>query len=56
MLSGLGEDESRSILEERGKVDIGCEFCGAQYMFDAVDVGQMFTPGSDQPPSSDAVQ
>jgi molecular chaperone Hsp33 len=56
MLSGLGAEESRSILAEQGRVDIGCEFCGAHYGFDAVDVEQMFTPGPDQPPSSDAVQ
>jgi molecular chaperone Hsp33 len=56
MLSGLGPDESRSILEERGRVDIGCEFCGAHYTFDAVDVEQLFTPNSDQPPVSKSVQ
>lgn len=56
MLTGLGQAESQSILAERGQVDIGCEFCGAQYVFDAVDVGQMFTPGSDQPPASKSVQ
>ncbi len=56
MLSGLGEEESRSILAEQGRVDIGCEFCGARYQFDAVDVEQMFTPGSDQPPTSRSVQ
>ena len=56
MLAGLGEEESRSILAERGRVDISCEFCGARYGFDAVDVGQMFTPGNDQPPSSRSVQ
>ena len=56
MLSGLGSEESRSILEERGQVDIGCEFCGAHYTFDAVDVEQLFTPDSDQPPASKSVQ
>ena len=56
MLAGLGEAESRDIIAEQGRVDIGCEFCGARYVFDAVDVGQMFTPDSDQPPSSSAVQ
>ncbi len=56
MLSGLGQAESESILEERGRVDIGCEFCGAQYAFDAVDVAQLFKPDSDQPPASHSVQ
>jgi molecular chaperone Hsp33 len=56
MLSGLGHGESLSILEERGQVDIACEFCGAHYTFDAVDVEQIFTPDSDQPPASKSVQ
>jgi molecular chaperone Hsp33 len=56
MLRGLGREESDSLIAERGKVEVGCEFCGLQYRFDAVDVGEMFTPGRDQPPSSPAVQ
>jgi len=56
MLSGLGEEENRSIVAERGQVDIGCEFCGARYVFDAVDVARMFTPESDLPPGSASVQ
>lgn len=56
MLRGLGREESVSLIEERGLVEVACEFCGQQYRFDAVDVGEMFTPGPDQPPSSAAVQ
>jgi molecular chaperone Hsp33 len=56
MLRGLGRDESDSLIAERGSVEVGCEFCGQQYRFDAVDVGEMFTPGRDQPPSTGAVQ
>ncbi len=56
MLRGLGREESESLIEERGEVEVGCEFCGLQYRFDAVDVGEMFTPERDQPPSSAAVQ
>jgi molecular chaperone Hsp33 len=56
MLRSLGRDESDSLIEERGLVEVGCEFCGVQYRFDAVDVGEMFTPGRDQPPSTVAVQ
>jgi molecular chaperone Hsp33 len=33
---------------------VGCEFCGQQYRFDAVDVGEMFTPGQ-QPPTGAGV-
>jgi molecular chaperone Hsp33 len=56
MLRGLGREESESLIVERGLVEVGCEFCGLQYRFDAVDVGEMFTPERDQPPSSPAVQ
>ena len=56
MLRGLGREESEGLIEERGLVEVGCEFCGLQYRFDAVDVGEMFTPERDQPPSSPAVQ
>ncbi|MBI5268752.1 MAG: Hsp33 family molecular chaperone HslO [Burkholderiales bacterium] len=55
MLAGLGREESEDILAERGQIEIGCDFCGQQYHFDAVDVGEMFTPGRDQPPASSAV-
>jgi molecular chaperone Hsp33 len=56
MLRGLGREESDSLIVERGLVEVGCEFCGLQYRFDAVDVGEMFTPARDQPPASGAVQ
>ena len=56
MLRSLGRDESESLIEERGLVEVSCEFCGEQYRFDAVDVGELFTPGRDQPPGSPSVQ
>ncbi len=56
MLRGLGRDESEGLIKERGEVEVGCEFCGLQYRFDAVDVGEMFTPVRDQPPASAGVQ
>ncbi|MFY9509576.1 MAG: Hsp33 family molecular chaperone HslO [Rubrivivax sp.] len=56
MLRGLGREESDGLIAERGSVEVGCEFCGLQYRFDAVDVGELFTPGRDQPPSTSAVQ
>ncbi|MBI5258378.1 MAG: Hsp33 family molecular chaperone HslO [Burkholderiales bacterium] len=56
MLRGLGHEEIESIVAERGLVEIGCDFCGALYHFDPVDVGELFTPGRDQPPASATVQ
>ncbi len=55
MLRGLGRRESEELIAERGAVEVGCEFCGLQYRFDAVDVGEMFTPSANQPPGSSAV-
>jgi molecular chaperone Hsp33 len=54
MLEGLGRKEVDDIVAEQGRVEIGCEFCGVKYRFDAVDVGRLFTPGRDQPPGSEA--
>ena len=42
MLQGLGEKETRSVIEERGKVEVHCDFCNRAYVFDAVDVEQLF--------------
>jgi molecular chaperone Hsp33 len=56
MLRGLGREESDGLILERGVVEVGCEFCGQQYHFDAVDVGEMFAPPLDQPPTSVGVQ
>jgi molecular chaperone Hsp33 len=56
MLKTLGREESASLIEERGEVEVGCQFCGQHYRFDAVDVGEMFTPQRDQPPSTGTMQ
>jgi molecular chaperone Hsp33 len=42
MLQGLGEAETRSVLAERGEVEVRCDFCNRAYVFDAVDVAQIF--------------
>jgi molecular chaperone Hsp33 len=44
MLKNLGRDEAEAILAERQDIEIGCDFCGTQYRFDAVDVGALFAP------------
>lgn len=55
MLQGLGADEAHSIVQERGLVEVGCDFCGQQYRFDAVDVAQLFSTPDPHPPGSDVV-
>jgi molecular chaperone Hsp33 len=54
MLKGLGREEVDGIIDEQGRVEIGCEFCGLKYYFDPVDVGELFTPPSNQLPGSAA--
>ena len=46
MIFSLGAPEAESILAERGNIEVGCDFCGQQYQFDAVDAAQDFVqPG-----------
>ncbi len=56
MIRGLGVAEAESILAEREQIEVGCDFCGQQYRFDAVDAAQLFTSPGDQPPVSPTVQ
>lgn len=56
MLKSLGSDEAESILAERGDIEVGCEFCGQQYRFDAVDAARIFMEPGNQPPVSPSVQ
>jgi molecular chaperone Hsp33 len=56
MLRTLGPDEIESIVQERGQIEVGCEYCGQQYRFDPIDAATLFTGVEKQPPSSEAVQ
>ena len=52
MLRSLGREEVESILAEQGQVEVGCDFCGAQYRFDPVDAAQLFLQAAQQAPGS----
>lgn len=56
MLRSLGAAEVESIIAERGRVEVGCEFCGAQYGFNPVDAAQIFTSPSRQLPPAPTMQ
>ncbi len=43
MIRGLGVAEAESIIAEQGQIEVGCDFCGAQYRFDPVDAASLFT-------------
>lgn len=42
MLRGVGAEEIRSVLAERGSVEVRCDFCNRAYQFDPVDIEQIF--------------
>jgi len=50
MLRMLGQDEVRSVIAERGEVEVHCEFCNRRYVFDAVDSEQIFAATVTAPP------
>ena len=43
MLRMLGRAEIDSIIEERGDVEVHCEFCNQHYVFDRVDADAVFS-------------
>ncbi len=49
MIRSLGTTEVESILAEQGQVEVGCDFCGAQYRFDPVDAAGLFTAAVNTP-------
>ena len=56
MLRNLGQEEVASVVEEQGNVEVGCDYCGTQYRFDAVDAAQLFAAVPSQAPGSSSVQ
>jgi molecular chaperone Hsp33 len=42
LLRSLGRDEVDSMLEERGAIEVTCEFCNRVYRIDPVDAGALF--------------
>ena len=55
MIRSLGIEEVESILSEREDIEVGCDFCGQQYRFDAVDAAQIFKAGVGPAPGSSSV-
>jgi molecular chaperone Hsp33 len=56
MIRSLGQEEADGIIAERGEIEVGCDFCGKQYRFDAVDSAQLFAAPGSQPPVTPTVQ
>jgi molecular chaperone Hsp33 len=56
MIRSLGTEEVESILAERGEIEVGCDFCGQQYRYDAVDAAHIFTGTQSQAPGTSSLQ
>lgn len=42
-LKSLGSKELYDILEERGNIEVDCEFCNTRYLFDKIDVTRLLS-------------
>jgi molecular chaperone Hsp33 len=51
MLKMLGQEEVTSIIDERGEIEVNCDFCNAAYIFDPVDAEQLFAADVTPPTS-----
>ena len=43
-LKHLGKDDAEALLAEQGAIVVNCEFCGAEYRYDARDIDTLFGP------------
>jgi molecular chaperone Hsp33 len=43
----IGKEDALSLIEEQGQIEANCQFCNEQYLFDAVDIAQLFADSID---------
>ncbi|MFY7698299.1 MAG: Hsp33 family molecular chaperone HslO [Legionella sp.] len=43
VLTILGQDDLEKLFDERGKIEINCDFCNHNYIFDAIEIGSFFS-------------
>ena len=48
----LSYDDAMALVAERGNIEIECQFCLTQYLFDEIDVKALFSDNNDTPPTS----
>jgi molecular chaperone Hsp33 len=53
VLKLLGEEDTRDLLAERGRIEVTCEYCGRTRIFDSIDIARMFA--EPHVPTSDAL-
>ena len=52
MLLSMGEPEVTAIVEEQGKVEVTCEFCGRHYPFTRIEVKELFVGAQTATPTA----
>jgi len=52
MLRALGYTELQTLLAEQGTVSVNCEFCGACFAFDPIDIEELFVSNAPAAPST----
>ena len=55
VLISMGYDEVKHTVQDEGVINVDCEFCNANYAYDAVDVEQLFA-SSNQPEGPSSLQ
>ena len=53
MISSLGIEEARDMVEKQGSIEIDCEFCNTHYALDSLDIERLFNEQS--APSSNSI-
>ena len=46
VLTTLGEQDAKELIDEKGSIDVTCDFCNSHYSFDAIDVTLLFRGGN----------
>ena len=49
LLLSLGREECDSILAEQSRITVTCEFCGKEYVFNAVEAAELFAAAGSVP-------
>lgn len=42
VLTVLGQEDVKKLLEEQGRISVTCDFCNQQYFFDGIDIALLF--------------
>ena len=52
VLRMLGEEETREALEQQGRIEVTCEYCGRRRTFDSIDITKLFVENVVSGPSN----